>query len=33
MPSLSGALKESGAVSIELSILPEHPEETSDSPS
>ena len=33
MPSLSGALKESGAVSIELNILPEHPEETSGSPS
>ena len=33
MPSLSGALKESGAVSIELTILPEHPEETSGSPS
>ena len=32
MPSLSGALKESGAVSIELTILPEHPEETSGSP-
>ncbi|XP_044165209.1 uncharacterized protein LOC114949643 [Acropora millepora] len=33
MPSLSGALKESGAVSIELNIFPEHPEETSASPS
>ena len=33
MPSLSGSLKESGAVSIELTILPEHPEETSGSPS
>ena len=33
MPSLSGALKESGAVSIELTILPEHPEETSGFPS
>ncbi|XP_067026440.1 transcriptional regulator ATRX homolog [Acropora muricata] len=33
MPSLSGALKESGAVSIELPILPEHPEETSGSTS
>ncbi|XP_067048531.1 uncharacterized protein [Acropora muricata] len=33
MPSLSGALKESGAVSIELNILPEHPEETSASSS
>ena len=33
MPSLSGALKESGAVSIELTILPEHSEETSGSPS
>ena len=33
MPSLSGALKESGAVSIELTVLPEHPEETSGSPS
>ena len=33
MPSLSGALKESGAVSIELNIFPEHPEETSGSPS
>ena len=33
MPSLSGALKESGAVSIELTILPEHPEETSGSTS
>ena len=33
MPSLSGALKESGAVSIELTILPEHPDETSGSPS
>ena len=32
MPSLSGALKESGAVSIELTILPEHPEKTSGSP-
>ncbi|XP_067029763.1 uncharacterized protein [Acropora muricata] len=31
MPSLSGALKESGAVSIELNIFPEHPEETSAS--
>ena len=33
MPSLSGALKESGAVSIELTILPEHPEETNRSTS
>ena len=33
MPSLSGALKESGAVSIELNIFPEDPEETSGSPS
>ena len=33
MPSLSGALKESGAVSIELNIFPERPEETSGSPS
>ena len=33
MPSLSGALKESGAVSIELTILPDHPEEPSGSPS
>ena len=33
MPSLSGALKESGLVSIELTVLPEHPEETSGSPS
>ena len=33
MPSLSCALKESGAVSIELNIFPEHPEETSGSPS
>ena len=33
MPSLSGALKESGAVSIELNIFPEHPEESSGSPS
>ena len=33
MPSLSGSLKESGAVSIELTIFPEHPEETSGSPS
>ena len=33
MPSLSGALKESGAVSIELTILPEHPEETNGSTS
>ena len=33
MPSTSGALKESGAVSIELNIFPEHPEETSASPS
>ena len=33
MPSLSGALKESGAVSIELNIFPEHPEETSAPPS
>jgi len=33
MPSLSGALKESGAVSIELTTFPEHPEETSGSPS
>ena len=33
MPSLSGALKESGAVSIELNIFPEHPEETSASSS
>ena len=33
MPSLSGALKESGAVSIELSTFPKHPEETNGSPS
>ena len=33
MPSLSGALKESGAVSIELTTFPEQPEETSGSPS
>ena len=33
MPSLSGALKESGAVSIELNTFPEHSEETSASPS
>ena len=33
MPSLSGSLKESGAVSIELTIFPDHPEETSGSPS
>ena len=33
MPSLSGSLKESGVVSIELTIFPEHPEETSGSPS
>ena len=33
MPSLSGVLKESGAVSIELTTLPEHPEETSGYPS
>ena len=33
MPSLSGALKESGVVSIELTTFPEHPEETSGSPS
>ena len=33
MPSLSGTLKESGAVSIELTILPEHPVETSGSTS
>ena len=33
MPSLSGALKEIGAVSIELNIFPEHPAETSASPS
>ncbi|XP_029204341.2 uncharacterized protein LOC114968369 [Acropora millepora] len=33
MPSLSGALRESGAVSIELNIFPEHPEEISGSPS
>ena len=33
MPSLSGALKESGAVSIELATFPEQPEETSGSPS
>ena len=33
IPSLSGSLKESGAVSIELTIFPEHPEETSGSPS
>ena len=33
MPSLSGVLKESGAVSIELNIFPEHPEEISGSPS
>ena len=32
MASLPGALKESGAVSIELTIFPEHPEETSESP-
>ena len=32
MPSLSGALKESGAVTIELNIFSEHPEETSGSP-
>ena len=33
MPSLSGALKESGVVSIELTTFPEHPGETSGSPS
>ena len=33
MPSLSGALKESGAVSIELTTFPKHPEETNGSPS
>ena len=33
MPMLSDAPKESGAVSIELTIFPEHPEETSGSPS
>ncbi|XP_015763090.1 PREDICTED: uncharacterized protein LOC107342147 [Acropora digitifera] len=33
MPSLSGALKESGAVSIKLTILPDHPEETNGSTS
>ena len=33
MPSLSGALKESGTVSIELTTFPEQPEETSGSPS
>ena len=33
MPSLSGALKESGAVSIELTTFPEQLEETSGSPS
>ena len=33
MPSLSGALKESGAVSIELTILPEHLEEANGSTS
>ena len=33
MPSLAGTLRESGAVSIELTILPEHPEATSRSPS
>ena len=33
MPSLSGALKESGAVSIELTTSPKHPEETNGSPS
>ena len=33
MPLLSDAIKESGAVSIELTILPEHPEETSGSSS
>ena len=33
MLSLSGAHKKSGAVSIELTTLPEHPEETSGSPS
>ena len=33
MPSLSGALKESGVVSIELTTFPEHLEETSGSPS
>ena len=33
MPSPSGALKEGKAVSIELNIFPEHPEETSGSPS
>ena len=31
LPPLSGALKESGDVSIELTIFPEHPEETSGS--
>ena len=33
MPSLSGALKESGAVSIELNIFPERPAQPSGSPS
>ena len=33
MPSLSGALKESGAVSIELTTFSKHPEETNGSPS
>ena len=33
MPSLSGALKESGAVSVELTTFPKHPEETNGSPS
>ena len=33
MPSLSGALKESGAVSIELTTFPKHPEVTNGSPS
>ena len=33
MPSLSGALKESGAVSFELTTFPKHPEETNGSPS
>ena len=33
MPLLSDAPKESGAVSIELTIFPDHPEETSGSPS
>ena len=33
MPLLSDAIKESGAVSIELNIFPEHPEDTSASPS